>query len=322
MAALVWSVTAYAQDTAADAAAPAPNIFNQAYGNILVILTILVIILVLFAGINLIWALIESQRMKLLDRYGPEVLEKANLTASGSLWSTISEKAWKLVPKDKEQDIDLGHEYDGIRELDNSLPPWWLWLFYGTILWSAIYLWYYHVSDRGPDQQQEYVAAMELGEAEKAKFLATQANSVDEKTVTLLTDAAAIAEGKEIYTANCMVCHGANGEGLVGPNFTDKYWIHGGRINDLFKTIKYGVPEKGMISWQSQLRPAAMQKVASYILSMQGTNPPNQKAPQGDLYDPAAGGAASAPADTTATGAVAPVKTDTTSVKNANPANK
>lgn len=322
MAALVWSVTAYAQDTAADAAAPAPNIFNQAYGNILVILTILVIILVLFAGINLIWALIESQRMKLLDRYGPEVLEKANLTASGSLWSTISEKAWKLVPKDKEQDIDLGHEYDGIRELDNSLPPWWLWLFYGTILWSAIYLWYYHISDRGPDQQQEYVAAMELGEAEKAKFLATQANSVDEKTVTLLTDAAAIAEGKEIYTANCMVCHGANGEGLVGPNFTDKYWIHGGRINDLFKTIKYGVPEKGMISWQSQLRPAAMQKVASYILSMQGTNPPNQKAPQGDLYDPAAGGAASAPADTTATGAVAPVKTDTTSVKNANPANK
>lgn len=322
MAALVWSVTAYAQDTAADAAAPAPNIFNQAYGNILVILTILVIILVLFAGINLIWALIESQRMKLLDRYGPEVLEKANLTASGSLWSTISEKAWKLVPKDKEQDIDLGHEYDGIRELDNSLPPWWLWLFYGTILWSAIYLWYYHLSDRGPDQQQEYVAAMELGEAEKAKFLATQANSVDEKTVTLLTDAAAMAEGKEIYTANCMVCHGANGEGLVGPNFTDKYWIHGGRINDLFKTIKYGVPEKGMISWQSQLRPAAMQKVASYILSMQGTNPPNQKAPQGDLYDPAAGGAASAPADTTATGAVAPVETDTTSVKNANPANK
>lgn len=322
MAALVWSVTAYAQDTAADAAAPAPNIFNQAYGNILVILTILVIILVLFAGINLIWALIESQRMKLLDRYGPEVLEKANLTASGSLWSTISEKAWKLVPKDKEQDIDLGHEYDGIRELDNSLPPWWLWLFYGTILWSAIYLWYYHVSDRGPDQQQEYVAAMELGEAEKAKFLATQANSVDEKTVTLLTDASAIAEGKETYTANCMVCHGANGEGLVGPNFTDKYWIHGGRINDLFKTIKYGVPEKGMISWQSQLRPAAMQKVASYILSMQGTNPPNQKAPQGDLYDPAAGGAAPAPADTTATGAVAPVKTDTTSVKNANPANK
>jgi cytochrome c oxidase cbb3-type subunit 3 len=319
----MWSVTTYAQEVVAEAAPPAPNFFNQAYNNILVVLTILVLILVVLAGINLVWALIESQRMKLLDRYGPEVLEKANLTASGSLWSTLSEKAWKLVPKDKEQDIDLGHEYDGIRELDNSLPPWWLWLFYGTILWSAVYLWYYHVSDRGPDQQQEYVAAMEMGEAEKAKFLATQANSVDEKTVTVLTDAAALAEGKEIYTASCMVCHGANGEGTVGPNFTDKYWIHGGRINDLFKTIKYGVPEKGMISWQSQLRPAAIQKVASYILSLQGTNPPNPKAPQGDLFDPAAAGEKStAPADSTAVGQANSPKKDTTAVNDVKAANK
>lgn len=319
----MWSVTTYAQEVAAEATPPAPNFFNQAYNNILVVLTILVLILVVLAGINLVWALIESQRMKLLDRYGPEVMEKANLTASGSLWSTLSEKAWKLVPKDKEQDIDLGHEYDGIRELDNSLPPWWLWLFYGTILWSAVYLWYYHVSDRGPDQQQEYVAAMEMGEAEKAKFLATQANSVDEKTVTVLTDAAALAEGKEIYTASCMVCHGANGEGTVGPNFTDKYWIHGGRINDLFKTIKYGVPEKGMISWQSQLRPAAIQKVASYILSLQGTNPPNPKAPQGDLFDPAAAGEKStAPADSTAVGQANSPKKDTTAVNDVKAANK
>jgi cytochrome c oxidase cbb3-type subunit 3 len=289
---LLSAVGIYAQDTTpADGATQgSPDVLNLAYNNILLILAILVLILVVMAGINLIWALIEIQRMKLLDKFGPEVLEKANLSATGSIWSTISEKAWKLVPKDKEQDIDLGHEYDGIRELDNSLPPWWLWLFYGTIIWAAVYLWYYHVSSKGQNQEQEYIAAMEMGEAQKAKFLASQADAVDEKTVTILTASADLTEGKEIYKANCLVCHGASGEGGVGPNFTDKYWIHGGSINNLFTTIKYGVPEKGMISWKSQLRPGAMQKVASYILSLQGTNPPNQKAPQGDLYDPAESG--------------------------------
>lgn len=285
---LVGAVSIYAQDDATPIATPADtNIFSLAYNNILLILAILVLIGVILAGISLVWALIEVQKIKLLDKYGPEGLEKANLTSSGSLWSTISEKAWNLVPKDKEADIDLGHEYDGIRELDNSLPPWWVWMFYGTIIWAAVYIWYYHVSGKGPNQEQEYIAAMEMGEAQKAKYLASRADAIDEKTVTILTAEADIAEGKEIYVANCLVCHGANGEGTVGPNFTDKYWIHGGSINNIFSTIKYGVPEKGMISWQSQLRPAAMQKVASYILTLQGTNPPNAKEPQGELYEPA-----------------------------------
>lgn len=315
---LVGAVSIYAQEAVAEGAAaePAPGIFNLAYNNILLVLAVLVLIGVIIAGISLIWALIEVQKIKLLEKHGPEVLEKAGLTSSGSLWDMISEKAWNLVPKDKEQDIDLGHEYDGIRELDNSLPPWWVWLFYGTIIWAAVYLWYYHVSDKGASQEQEYIAAMEMGEAEKAKYLATQANSVDEKTATILTDAAAIAEGKEIYTANCMVCHGASGEGTVGPNFTDKYWIHGGSINDVFKTIKYGVPEKGMISWQAQLRPAAMQKVASYILSLQGTNPPNAKAPEGDLYEP--GGSATATPDS----ATVDQKTTTDTTAVTQPTNK
>ena len=165
---LIGAVGTYAQDAAAPAAdtsgQPAPNIFNLAYNNILLVLAVLVLIGVILAGLSLIWALIEVQKMRLLEKYGPEGLEKANLTSTGSLWSTISEKAWNLVPKDKEADIDLGHEYDGIRELDNSLPPWWLWLFYGTIIWAAVYLWYYHVSDKGPSEEQEYIAAMETGE--------------------------------------------------------------------------------------------------------------------------------------------------------------
>jgi len=311
---LISAVGTFAQTAAVPATdapgQPAPNIFNLAYNNILLVLAVLVLIGVILAGLSLIWALIEVQKMKLLEKFGTEGLEKANLTSSGSFWSTISEKAWNLVPKDKEADIDLGHEYDGIRELDNSLPPWWLWLFYGTIIWAAVYLWYYHVSDKGPNQEQEYIAAMEMGEAEKAKFLATQADAIDEKTVSLLTAEGDLAEGKEIYTANCLVCHGANGEGTVGPNFTDNYWIHGGSINNLFTTIKYGVPEKGMISWKSQLRPGAMQKVASYILSLQGTNPPNQKAPQGILYE---AGSAPVAKDSTAVGA-APAATDSTAV--------
>jgi cytochrome c oxidase cbb3-type subunit III len=322
---LIGAVGTYAQDAAAPAAEvsgqPDANIFNLAYNNIFLMLAVLVLIGVIIAGLSLIWALIDVQKMKLLEKYGTEGLEKANLTSTGSLWSSISEKAWNLVPKDKEADIDLGHEYDGIRELDNSLPPWWVWMFYGTIIWAAVYLWYYHVSDKGPNQEQEYIAAMEMGEAEKSKFLATQADAIDEKTVTVLTAQADLGEGKEIYMANCMVCHGANGEGTVGPNFTDKYWIHGGSINNLFSTIKYGVAEKGMISWKSQLRPAAMQKVASYILSLQGTNPPNPKAPQGDLYEP---GSAPAAVDSTAVGAApaAPTATDSTSVAPAADAKK
>jgi cytochrome c oxidase cbb3-type subunit 3 len=304
---LIGAVSIYAQDEAVAAPTAAePNIFSLAYNNILLVLAVLVLIGVIMAGLSLIWALIEVQKMKLLEKYGPEGLEKANLTSTGSLWSTISDKAWNLVPKDKEADIDLGHDYDGIRELDNSLPPWWVWMFYGTIIWAAVYLWYYHVSAKGPNQEQEYIAAMEMGEAEKAKFLATQADAIDEKTVIALLAEADLAEGKEIYTANCLVCHGANGEGTVGPNFTDKYWIHGGSINDIFSTIKYGVPEKGMISWKAQLRPAAMQKVASYILSLQGTNPPNAKAPQGDLYEPTSAGATK---DTSAVGAAPAVDT-------------
>ena len=284
---LAGSIGFYAQDTApAMAAGEKIDFFGMAYNNMFLLLAFIVLVLVVFAAVNLIWALIDMQKINLLQKYGPEVLDKAQLTSSKSLWTVVSDKLWNLVPKEKEQDIDLGHDYDGIRELDNSLPPWWLWLFYICIFWSAVYLWYYHVSDRGPSQEEEYIHEMAAAEDAKSRYLASQANAIDETSVIVVNDEVALAEGKEIYVANCLVCHGAQGEGGVGPNFTDKYWIHGGSVNDIFSTIKYGVPEKGMISWKAQLRPAAMQKVASYILSFQGTNPENQKAPEGELYEP------------------------------------
>ena len=124
--------------------------------------------------------------------------------------------------------------------------------------------------------------------AEQVKaYQAGLALSIDETNVEVATDASALAEGQQIFTAQCSACHANDGGGGVGPNLTDQYWIHGGDIKDLFSTIKYGVPQKGMISWQSQLTPAQMQNVASYILTMQGTTPANPKEPQGDLYEPA-----------------------------------
>lgn len=301
---LMTSVRLVSQDAAAAQQGPS-DMLNLVYNNILVIIAFLVLTGVVLAGINLIWALIEMQKIKLINQYGPEVTEKAGWAKKTSPWSVIYDKLSGLKPLEQERDIELDHNYDGIRELDNSLPPWWLYLFYITIFWGLGYLVYYHLTDWGKNQEMEYVAAMEEAEVQKAAFLATQADQVDEKTVTLLTDEAALAEGKDVYLANCIACHGNNGEGnAVGPNLTDKYWIHGGSIQNVFSTIKYGVQEKGMQSWQAQLRPVVMQKVASYILSLQGSNPPNAKEPQGNLYEE---GAAPMTSDTT--------KTDTTQLK-------
>jgi cytochrome c oxidase cbb3-type subunit 3 len=114
-------------------------------------------------------------------------------------------------------------------------------------------------------------------------YLASMKENVDEKTVTL-ADAAGVAAGKALFSKTCIACHMSKGEGGVGPNLTDEYWLHGGSINDIFKTIKYGYPDKGMQSWQTTYSPVQMQQLASYIKSLKGSNPPNAKAPQGDLY--------------------------------------
>lgn len=276
-----------AQNTIQQEAPAKINTFDLAYDNLLVILAAFVIIGVILAGLNLVWALIEVQKIKLLEKHGISNPEEVITASSTSLWTGINDKLWNLIPKDREKEIELDHEYDGIRELDNSLPPWWVYLFYGTIIWAAVYLYYYHVTDDGGlNQEMEYLASVESAEEAKTKYLAMQADAVDENSVTVLTDQVSLDEGKAIYIANCAVCHGNAGEGLVGPNFTDRNWIHGGSISNIFSTIKYGVPEKGMISWKSQLRPAAMQQVASYILTFQGTNPPNQKAAEGEIYQP------------------------------------
>ncbi len=199
-------------------------------------------------------------------------------------WQWVRQKLTDAVPVAKEADIDLGHEYDGIRELDNNLPPWWKYGFYFTIAWAAVYIAVFHVWGDWSSTQQ-YEDEMATAEAEVAEYLKTAANLVDESNVTLLTEADALSNGKKIYDTNCATCHGMLGEGGIGPAFADQYWIHGGSIADVFKTVKYGVPEKGMISWQQQLPPREIQEVSSYLLQFEGTTPPNLKDPQGELYE-------------------------------------
>ena len=182
-----------------------------------------------------------------------------------------------------EQKLLLDHDYDGIKELNNKIPPWFMAIFYGTLVWGVIYMVSFHVIGSGNVQEEEYIAEVQAASLER-EILNASGALLNEETVTLADDAAALSNGKEIYVKNCAACHGMNGEGLVGPNLTDDYWVHGNTIKDLFKVVKYGVPQKGMISWQTQLDPTQMQEVSSYILTLRGTDPPNQKAPEGELY--------------------------------------
>lgn len=202
-----------------------------------------------------------------------------------SFWSRFDRSVLtQAVPVEQEEDIMLNHDYDGIRELDNNLPPWWKWGFYFTIIWSFIYVLHFHVFKTGYSQDQEYIASVQAADEAQKIRMEKMADMVTTENVKQLTDATALSEGKDIFNKNCTACHGQNLEGGVGPNLTDANWIHGGGIKNVFKTITNGVPLKGMISWKSQISPKNIQSVASYILSMQNTNPANAKAAEGDIW--------------------------------------
>ena len=205
-------------------------------------------------------------------------------------WKELDKKFFtKAIPLEEEADRLLDHDYDGIKELDNALPPWWKYGFIITIFVAVLYLLKYEVWHSGPNPTEEYNTEMTTAKDQVDAYLASMKNNVDEKSVTL-ADAAGIAAGQVSFTKTCTPCHGTKGEGGVGPNLTDDYWLHGGTINDVFKTIKYGYPDKGMQSWQATYSPIQIQELASYVKSLKGTNPPNAKAPQGDLFKEVAAG--------------------------------
>lgn len=184
------------------------------------------------------------------------------------------------MKRDYEEKPMAGHEVDGINELDNQLPRWWVWLFNLTIIFSVIYVLYFDVFKIGDSQAAQYekeVARARKQQAAPAPALAAVAASLDEPSA----DPQILAKGKGIYVANCAVCHAPDGGGLIGPNLCDDYFIHGPTFADSVHIIREGVPAKGMIPWKNTLRPADIHAVASYIFSLRGTAPANPKAPEG-----------------------------------------
>lgn len=268
---MLASSAMYAQQAEPAATAPAgPNAWNW---NLIMAVSVLamefVVIAILLTKINSLLRELSGPRATAssFSLHMPRLFDKMNAS----------------VAVEHEKDVLLDHNYDGIQELDNNLPPWWKYGFYLTIVYAVVYLFYYHVAG-GPTSTDEYATEMQEAKIATEDFMRKNALNVDEKTVSL-ADASGILDGKEIYTGNCAACHGAGGEGGVGPNLTDAYWIHGGSLPDVFKSVKYGWPAKGMKSWQADLSPIQMKNVVSYIHTLQGSNPANAKAAQGDIYE-------------------------------------
>lgn len=204
-----------------------------------------------------------------------------------SAWTRFWDQINATVPFEKEEDIDTGHSYDGIRELDNHLPPWWKGLFYATIVWGVVYLIIYHVTDTLPLSGGEYQAELtKAAEDAKALQASQPAEVIDGNTLTYVADAAILEHGKTVFASNnCASCHRADGAGnTIGPNLTDEYWLHGGSIKSIFSTIDKGVLEKGMPAWGKVMSPKDVRDVAFYVMSLKGKNPPDGKAPQGELF--------------------------------------
>lgn len=292
LAICLLSTPLFAKDAAATAAAPA--VANSTIGG-LSSTSFYALITVIFIELVILLGLLYNLK-QLLAKEAAASLAAGEEPKPSFSWSKWWDKINSLRPIHEEANIDLGHDYDGIRELDNRLPPWWLYGFYLCVIFAGIYLYRYHVAHTAPLPKEELQIAMNAAEAQKEEYLKKAANKVDENSVTYLSDGASLDAGKKIFTTICAACHLADGGGSVGPNLTDEYWLHGGSIKDIFKTIKYGWPDKGMKSWKDDYSPVQIAQIASYVKSLQGTKPAKAKEPQGTLYDEKAAAPAAAPA--------------------------
>lgn len=295
LGALVAPTLVWAQTAPAPAAAPStgPTPESIIWGLLILAMLLVVVFLLLL----LMLAVITDYFLRLKFGKGIFPVLKAIELPTWLSWSKFTGLRGTSVAAQQRMDQPLGHDYDGIEELDNAAPPIFNYILVGTIAFAVVYLLVFHVFRSAPLQQEEYALAVQRAEAEKAERDALAKDQVNETTVTLLTAGPDLDAGKQIYTQNCVVCHAADGGGLVGPNLTDAYWIHGGDVKDLFRVIKKGGRAgKGMIAWESQLTPSQMAQVASYILkTFPGTTPAAPKAAEGNLYTPAG----AAPADST-----------------------
>lgn len=252
-----------------DLAPKTVNIGEEFLGQLRILAYILVVIAILVGNIVILMAVKDSSKLTLKHILG------------------------HFVGKDA-TDPEMHHEYDGIRELDNPVPAWLAWLFYASIFFAVVYMIHYHFMGTGPSSREEYEYEMAVA-AEKYKDV-----ELPESAILQVTDAGRLQASAAIFTENCATCHGEKLEGLTGPNLADAYWLHGGDVKSIYKTISEGVPGKTMIGWKGKISSNDRLGLASYILSLQGTTPPNAKAPEGTL---AGAEAPATPADSAGTGA-------------------
>lgn len=245
----------------------------------------LVIITFLAVLLMLAWLMIVVfKRVQILEDEKNGVTEKTP-SNNFTVWAKeIIQKWTNAKAVEQEEEIILDHNYDGIKELDNSLPPWWVYMFYATIIFAVVYLVRFEIMD-GDNQVTEYNNAVAEAKASLDKYKETATDIIDLSTVTLLTDQKDLNRGKAIFNLNCAACHLADGGGSIGPNLTDEYWILGGGIKNVFKTVSEGGRAgKGMVAWNKTLKPIDIAKVSSYILSLQGTTPVKAKKAEGDIW--------------------------------------
>lgn len=246
------------------------------------------VFLFLLIAIEIVVSAVDNVTYHLLTEEQKLQLKEAQALpfTEGKFYQGLVAKMTRSKDIEQEEDVMLEHDYDGIKELDNVLPPWWVYLFYGCVIFAIVYFIRFQIYG-DYTQAEEFEAEMAQADLDIKEYLKTAPDMMDKETVTLLTDAGALNEGKALYTTNCVACHRADGGGAIGPNLTDEYWILGGSIKDVFNTlVEGGRSGKGMISWKDQLKPTEMQKVASYVLSLQGTNPkePKPTEPEAVLY--------------------------------------
>ncbi len=245
----------------------------------------MLLVLMILIAIELILSSIENIMFQTLSEEGKAKYLEAKEKKYEWTWAkNIMKRLTKSRSIEREQEIVLDHNYDGIRELDNVLPPWWVYLFYATIIFAVVYLVRFHIIG-DYDQELEYEQEVAAAQIAIEEYKKNAKDLVDVNTVEVLTDAADLSAGEKIFQTNCVACHMADGGGGIGPNLTDEYWILGGGIKNVFHTISEGGRDgKGMVAWKQTLKPAEIAQVASYVLSLGGTTPANPKAPEGDIW--------------------------------------
>ena len=284
---LLFAVSSFAQETAPVEKAFMRDPFNHPMIPYYIAFALMFVLIVLVTVVGIYVLRIVNILKEQTEKEKTQSLDIAYTPRPG-WWDRFTQRMNASVPVEQEKDIELDHSFDGIKELDNHLPPWWKWLFYGTIGWAAIYFFVFHFSKSLPLSQEEYhnEIAMAEEQAKQRKAGQPEAEGIDENNLTFLNDAAIIEKGKKVFTQNpCGSCHRNDGGGnTIGPNLTDEFWIHGGDTKSIFNTIKNGAVDKGMPAWGKAMSPQDLRDVTFFIMSLQGSNPPNAKAPQGELF--------------------------------------